>query len=216
LDESERKPMKALIIADLQNDFLPGGTLGVPNGDTIIPVINSITGLFDMVIATQDWHPADHESFASVHGKIPGETIGLHGISQILWPDHCIQDSRGSELAPGFILDRVTKIFRKGTHKEIDSYSCFFENDRKTSTGLADYLKAEKITEVYVCGLATDYCVKYSALDAAALGFETYLIADASRGVNIKPGDVEKAIEEMEQAGIIILTTDLVIEEFQP
>lgn len=208
--------MKALIIADVQNDFLPGGALGVPNGDMVIPAINSITGLFDIVIATQDWHPAGHESFASVHSKNPGELIDLHGISQVLWPDHCVQGSKGSELAPGFDTDRVTKIFRKGTHKEIDSYSCFFENDRKTTTGLVDYLKAEKITEVYVCGLATDYCVKYSALDAAALGFETYLIADASKGVNLKPGDVEKAIEEMENAGVKIVTTDLIIEEFEP
>lgn len=208
--------MKALIIADVQNDFLPGGALGVPDGDMVIPAINSITDLFDIVIATQDWHPAGHESFASVHAKNPGDLIDLHGISQVLWPDHCVQGSKGSELASAFNTDRVTRIFRKGTHKEIDSYSCFFENDRKTSTGLADYLKAEKITEVYVCGLATDYCVKYSALDAAALGFETYLIADASKGVNLKPGDVEKAIEEMEKAGVRIVTTDLITEKFRP
>lgn len=208
--------MKALIIADLQNDFLPGGALGVPNGDMIIPVINSVTDLFDIVIATQDWHPSDHESFASVHGKTPGEVIDLHGISQVLWPDHCIQGAKGSELATGFNTERVTRIFRKGTHKEIDSYSCFFENDRKTATGLVDYLKSEKVTKIYVCGLATDYCVKFSALDAAALGFETYLIEDASSGVNLKPGDVQKAIKEMENAGVKIVATDLIIEKLRP
>lgn len=207
--------MKALIIADIQNDFLPGGALGVPNGDMVIPVINAILDLFDMVIATQDWHPPDHYSFASYHGKKPGDVISINGIRQELWPDHCIQDSFGAELATAFNIEKVTRIFRKGAHKEIDSYSCFYENDRKTSTGLADYLKNNNVTDVYVCGLATDYCVKFSALDSASLGFRTYLIVDASRGVNLLPGDVEKAIEEMERAGVMIVTTDLIYEEYR-
>lgn len=202
--------MKALIITDVQNDFLPGGSLAVTNGDRIIPVINSISGLFDLVIATKDWHPPDHESFASVHGKRPGEVIDLHGITQILWPDHCIQETSGSELADNLDKKCIEKIFYKGTHKTIDSYSCFFENDRKTSTGLDFFLKEKGITEVFLCGLATDYCVKYSALDAVRLGFETWLLSDAAEGVELNPGDVEKSIDEMEQAGVkIVLSVNL-------
>lgn len=194
--------IKALVITDVQNDFLPGGALAVRGGDKIIPLINSIAGHFDLVIATKDWHPADHESFASVHGKKPGEIIDLHGITQILWPDHCIQDTEGSELAENLDKRLIKKIFLKGTHKSMDSYSCFFENDRKTSTGLDCYLKEKGIRQVFLCGLATDYCVKYSALDAVALGFETWLIKDAAEGVELNPGDVKKAVDEMEQAGI--------------
>lgn len=194
--------MRALIITDIQNDFLPGGALAVPEGDKIIPVINSISGLFDLVIATQDWHPADHDSFASIHGRKPGEVIDLLGIPQILWPDHCIQGSKGAELAHNLDKSKINMVFFKGTNRQIDSYSCFFENDKKTSTGLSTFLLANRITQVYVCGLATDYCVKYSALDSAKLGFDTFFIKDASKGVNITPGDVEKAIDEMEKAGI--------------
>ncbi|MDB5234011.1 MAG: nicotinamidase [Hymenobacter sp.] len=176
--------MKALLLIDIQNDFLPGGRLAVADGDAIIPLVNALHAKFELVVATQDWHPTGHHSFASSHaGRQPFEEIELHGRPQVLWPDHCTQTSAGAELAPGLRTERIEAIFRKGTNVEIDSYSAFFDNDRHRSTGLAAYLKGRGVTAVYVVGLAADYCVYYSALDALAAGFETTVITDATRAI---------------------------------
>lgn len=198
--------MKALILVDLQNDFCPGGALAVPEGDKVIPLANELQKQFDLVIATQDWHPRDHASFASNHpGKKIGEVIDLNGLPQVLWPDHCVQNTRGAELVASLDKTKIARVFQKGTDRDIDSYSGFFDNGHRKATGLGDYLKSKGVTDVYVCGLATDYCVKFTALDAVQLGFKTHLYANASRGVNLKPGDVDRAVEEMKRAGVEIL-----------
>ena len=197
--------MKSLILVDIQNDFLPGGALAVPNGDEIIPVVNRLQSLFPLVVATQDWHPANHGSFAANHpGQKPFEQIDLNGLIQTLWPVHCVQGTIGAELAPGLNRERISRIFQKGTDPGEDSYSGFFDNGHRHATGMVEWLKGRGVDEVYVCGLATDYCVKFTALDAVAAGFKTHLVADASRGVNLRPDDVKNAIAEMKQAGVII------------
>ena len=200
---------KALVLVDLQNDFIPGGSLAVREGDQVIPVANNVQKKkWELIVATQDWHPKDHGSFASNHrGKHPGDTIELGGLPQVLWPDHCVQGSRGAEFHPVLDRSRITKVFRKGTDKEIDSYSTFFDNAHRKSTGLGDWLEEQKITDVYLLGLATDYCVKYSALDAVHLGFKTHVVIDGCRGVELNPGDTKAAIEEMRTAGVEILTS---------
>ena len=197
---------RALIVVDVQNDFCPGGALAVSHGDEIVPIINGLMAreYFDLIVATQDWHPANHLSFASQHGKTPGEMIELNGVPQVLWPEHCVENTGGAELVEALKTSRIARIFQKGQKREVDSYSGFFDNDHQTETGLGDYLKSENINMVFVCGLATDYCVKYSALDAKALGFETTLIEDASSGVNLGSDDVEKAIGELKAAGVLI------------
>ena len=198
--------MKALILVDLQNDFIPGGALPVPEGDAVIPLANRMQDCFELVVATQDWHPADHGSFAVNHpGGKPGDVIDLNGLKQILWPVHCVQNTRGADLARGLITDRLKRIFRKGTDPGIDSYSGFYDNGHRKDTGLGDYLKGKGVTDVYILGLATDYCVKLTALDACQLGFATFLIEDACRGVDLKHGDVAQAIEDMKQAGVTVL-----------
>ena len=198
---------RALIVVDLQNDFCPGGALAVSHGDEIVPIINDLMAreYFDLIVATQDWHPANHLSFASQHGKTPGEMIELNGQTQVLWPDHCVESTPGAELVSELETSRIARIFQKGQKREVDSYSGFFDNDHQTETGLGGYLKTENVDEVFVCGLATDYCVKYSALDAKALGFATHLIEDASRGVNLQSDDVEKAVQEMKDAGVLVV-----------
>jgi len=209
--------MNALILVDIQNDFLPGGALAVPSGDQIIPVVNRLQPRFDLVVATQDWHPTNHGSFAANHpGRTPGEIITLAGLPQILWPTHCVQETAGAEFAP--TLDRKTwdRVFVKGTDLNIDSYSGFFDNGHRKATGLAEYLQDRGVTQVYVAGLATDYCVKFTALDAVAQGFQTYLISDACRGVNLQPGDVDRAIDEMKQAGIHIIDSGKIPETAAP
>jgi len=200
---------KALVLVDLQNDFIPGGSLAVREGDAVIPVANAVQKKkFDLIVATQDWHPKDHGSFASNHrGKHPGDMIELGGLPQVLWPDHCVQGSRGAQFHPVLDRARVTKVFRKGTDKEIDSYSTFFDNAHRKSTGLGEYLEEQKVTDVYLLGLATDYCVKYSALDAVKLGFKTHVVIDGCRGVELKRGDTQSAIEEMRRAGVEIVTS---------
>ena len=200
--------MKTLILVDLQNDFLPGGALAVTEGDQVIPLANRLQPLFDLVVATQDWHPAEHGSFAAQHaGKKPGQMVQLNGLPQVLWPPHCVQGTPGAAFAPGLNTRRISKIFPKGTDPQIDSYSGFFDNGHRKATGLGDYLKAEGVTAVYLLGLATDYCVKATALDARSLGFETCLIADACRGVNLQPGDVDRAVAEMRSAGVAVITS---------
>lgn len=196
--------MTALIIVDVQNDFCPGGALPVQDGDKVVPVINQLQEHFDVVVATQDWHPAGHKSFASSHGKNPGEMITLNGLEQILWPDHCVQGTPGAKFVNGLKLGRIDRIFQKGTDPEIDSYSGFFDNGHLKATGLAAYLREKKVGTVCVAGLATDYCVKFTALDAVEQGFQTILIKDACRGVNLNEGDVERAIAQMKKAGIAV------------
>jgi nicotinamidase/pyrazinamidase len=195
-----------LVLVDVQNDFLPGGALAVPRGDEVIPVANRLQPGFDLVVATQDWHPVGHGSFASTRpGKKPGEVAELAGLPQVLWPDHCVQGTRGAEFAAGLQMNRVEAIFRKGTDPAIDSYSGFFDNGHRKSTGLGDYLKGRGVTDLYVLGLATDYCVRFTSLDARKLGFRTFLVEDGSRGVELRPGDVARAVQEMHDAGVTIV-----------
>jgi nicotinamidase/pyrazinamidase len=198
--------MKALIIVDLQNDFLPGGALPVPHGDEVIPVANELQRRFELVLATQDWHPPDHGSFAANHsGKKPGDRIMLDGIEQILWPVHCVQHTHGAEFAPSFDTSRIAHVFHKGVERNIDSYSTFFDNAHRRHTGLADYLEKHGIKDIYLMGLAVDYCVKYSVLDARKLGLNTHVIVDGCRGIELEPGDVDRALEEMKRAGVVLL-----------
>ncbi|MBW3467979.1 bifunctional nicotinamidase/pyrazinamidase [Arthrospiribacter ruber] len=197
--------MKALIIVDVQNDFLPGGALAVKNGDQIIPIINRLQRKFSLIVATQDWHPENHGSFAANHsGKEIGESVSLNGVKQILWPVHCVQDSKGAEFHLDLNRNNWSKIIQKGTNPLVDSYSGFFDNNRNGDTGLSDYLKSEGVREIYICGLAADYCVKFTVLDGVDEGFTTYLIQDATKAVNLQEGDFEKALEEMEDHGAIL------------
>lgn len=200
---------KTLLLVDIQNDFLPGGALAVQEGDLVVPVANRIMHRFDLVVATQDWHPADHGSFASRYpGKAPGEFVELNGFEQILWPDHCVRDTFGAELAQGLLVEKIDHIVQKGMDRAVDSYSGFFDNDHKKETGLADYLRRRGVETVAMMGLATDYCVKYTALDARGLGFDVNLITDGVRGVELTPGDCDKALEEMKKAGVRLITSD--------
>jgi nicotinamidase/pyrazinamidase len=198
--------MNALIIVDLQNDFLPGGALPVPRGDEVIPFANELQRRFDLVLATQDWHPPDHGSFAANHpGKKPGDRIILDGIEQILWPVHCVQNTHGAEFAPSFDTRQIAHIFHKGIDPRIDSYSTFFDNAHRRTTGLGAYLKERSIEDIYLLGLALDYCVKYSALDARQLGFNTHIVVDGCRGIGLEPDDMDRALNEMNRAGAILL-----------
>ncbi len=204
--------MRALIVVDLQNDFVEGGALAVAGGKEIVGLINHLTCQFDLVIATQDWHPADHQSFASQHPKLPvGSKFMLGGTQQTVWPDHCVQGSFGADFVPQFDRSCVSQIFRKGYNRDIDSYSGFFDNNRKQATGLEQYLRDRGVEEVFVVGLATDYCVKFTALDAASLGFKTHLISDACQGVELSPGDIERSIAQMQAAGIVIQQSEQIM-----
>jgi nicotinamidase/pyrazinamidase len=193
--------MKALIIIDVQNDFCPGGALEVPNGDQIIPTINRLSETFDIVIQTQDWHPFGHSSFASSHtGKQPFETTDMPYGTQVLWPDHCVQGSKGANFHPDLHTPRSQLIVRKGFRKKIDSYSAFYENDDSTTTGLTGYLQARNIDQLYAVGLATDFCVKWSVLDGLKEGFELFVVEDAVKGIDLE-GSVDQAWTEMMEAG---------------
>lgn len=207
---------KAFLVVDIQNDFLPGGALGVKDGFQVIPLINKLMKQpFELIVASKDWHPANHGSFAEMHeGKKVGEHITLRGQDQILWPVHCVQDSKGAEFSDSLDQEHFDKVFHKGTDADIDSYSAFFDNGHLKATGMGDYLKEKGITDLYVAGLTTDYCVKYSVLDAIDLGFRTHVIRDACKPVNLSPDDEEKSIEEMKQIGAEVTTTEKVIEEF--
>lgn len=206
--------MNALIVVDVQYDFLPGGALAVPRGDEVIPVANRMMPLFDRVVASQDWHPADHGSFAVNHeGKKPGDVIDLHGLRQVLWPPHCVRNTHGAELADALDRARIDTVIRKGADPGIDSYSAFFDNDHRKKTTLDDYLKREGVTDCYILGLATDYCVKYTALDAVNLEYRTVLIRDGARGIDLDPGDIERAIDEMAEAGVRVTDSDTVARE---
>lgn len=201
--------MRALIIVDVQNDFCPGGALEVKDGDAVVPVINRVQQKFDLIVATQDWHPPDHASFASNHpNRTVGELINTNGQPQVLWPDHCVQGSQGAALRADLDQSKITRVFQKGQDREVDSYSGFFDNGHQIATGLADFLNERGVGQVYICGLATDYCVKYTALDARMLSFETVLIADACKGVNLQGEDVENAIREMQEAGVRVVNSN--------
>jgi nicotinamidase/pyrazinamidase len=182
--------MDALILVDIQNDFCPGGSLAVEEGDRIVPVVNELQKRFNLVVATKDWHPPGHASF------------------ETLWNPHCVQNTEGAEFVPALDTSRVAHVFLKGTDPAVDSYSGFFDNEHKRSTGLGDYLRAQGVTDVFICGLATDYCVKFTALDALRLGFRTTVVADACRGVEVNAGDTARAIEEMRAAGARIVESN--------
>lgn len=200
---------KALIIVDLQNDFCRGGSLEVPGGDEVVPIANALQNKFDLVVATKDWHPKDHTSFVTNHpGHQLGEIVMADNIPQILWPQHCVQGSKGAELHAQFDISGVHQFILKGVDKNIDSYSAFFDNAHLRHTGLADYLTAHEVQDIYLMGLATDYCVKYSCLDAIKLGFNVYVIAEGCRGVDLQAGDTERALVEMQAAGAKIVKLD--------
>lgn len=205
---AEKKDVKivaddALIVVDLQPDFMPGGNLAVEGGNEIIEDINDLIPLFATVVGTQDWHPVGHKSFASSHeGKKPYDLFEEPGLGPVLWPDHCVQGTFGADFHPDLSVDDITLILRKGIHTDIDSYSVFLENDKKTETGLSGYLKARGVKRVFMCGLALDYCVFYSAMDGVNFGFDVFVIEDLTRPVNSPPGHLERAMSTMRDIGV--------------
>jgi nicotinamidase/pyrazinamidase len=201
--------MKALLVVDVENDFMPGGALGISGADQIIPVINRIIPHFTLVLAAKDWHPEGHQSFAENHpGKKPGDIVTIHGIQQILWPAHCIRETRGSEFAPGLKKEAFDSVFFKGTDPWVDSYSAFFDNARQKATGLADYLKSRRTDQLFIVGIATEYCVLYSVLDALEMGISVTVVSDACKGINLHPGDADAALIKMAEKGATIITSD--------
>lgn len=193
---------RALLVIDVQNDFIPGGALAVPGGDEIVPLINRLGGCFATVVLAQDWHPPGHASFASSHpGKAPFEVIDLPYGAQVLWPEHCIQESRGAQFHPDLCISHAQLIVRKGGNPQVDSYSAFMEADQVTSTGLAGNLRERGIRTLYLCGLALDFCVAWSALHARRLGFETFVVVDACRAID-DSGSLAMAMQEMTEAGV--------------
>jgi nicotinamidase/pyrazinamidase len=198
--------MRALLLVDLQYDFLPGGALAVANGDETIAVARRLMPRFETVVATQDWHPSNHASFAVNHpGTQPGQKIDLDGLSQVLWPPHCVEGTRGAELHDDLDRRRLATVIRKGQDPRIDSYSGFFDNGRRKATGLHDWLQEHRIQQLYVMGLATDYCVKATVIDAIELGYDVWLIENGCRGVNLAPGDHDKAVNIMRGHGATII-----------
>lgn len=205
--------MEALILVDIQYDFLPGGSLAVAQGDQVIPVANALQERFDLVVATQDYHPRNHLSFAANHpGKHPGEFVELRGLKQVLWPVHCVQNTLGAAFAETLKMDKVKKVFQKGTDPEIDSYSGFYDNGHLRATGLGDYLKAQGVSKVVIVGLAADYCVKFTALDAKQAGFETTVVRDGTYAVNLQEGDLEKALEDLKASGVQIASSEEILQ----
>ena len=201
--------MKALLLIDIQYDFLPNGALAVPSGDSIIPIVNNIQDRFDLVVATQDWHPKGHKSFASSHaGKQVFEQIELQGLPQVLWPDHCVQGTSGANLSDAVNWNRTEAIFRKGTSLEIDSYSGFYDNGHLKATGLSNYLKGRGVTDVYVAGLAADYCVYFTAKDALHEGFNTFVIEDATKAIS-EDGFVQAKKDLQDKGGHIVQSSVL-------
>jgi len=200
--------MKALLIVDIQYDFCPGGALAVPDGDTIIPTVNQLIDHFDVIVQTQDWHPEGHSSFASSHeGKEPFDTVEMDYGTQVLWPDHCVQGSKGAEFHEDLNTLKSQVIIRKGFRRMIDSYSTFFENDQKTATGLTGYLKQRGITDLYTVGLATDFCVKWSILDGIDEGFNMHIVEDAVKGINLN-GSLDEAWDEMKKKGVRVTQSE--------
>lgn len=204
---------RALLLVDLQNDFVEGGALAVVGGLEVIEIANRLMPEFELVVATQDWHPPDHQSFASQHPELTvGDSFQLGGLSQTAWPDHCVQGSHGAELVKTLNLQRIQRVVRKGTDRGIDSYSGFFDNGHQRSTGLADYLREQNVSQVFVMGLATDYCVRATVLDALQAGVQTALIVDGCRGVELHQGDIERALNEMESAGALLTNSNSILE----
>jgi nicotinamidase/pyrazinamidase len=194
---------KALIVVDVQNDFCPGGALAVAEGDRIVPGINAIRDSYPLVVFSQDWHPADHRSFAATHpGKKPGDRIVLEGLDQILWPVHCVQETFGAAFRRDLDVRPGDPVVRKGTDRNVDSYSAFFDNARRRQTDLDAILKAHRIEEVHLAGLATDYCVRFTAEDALSLGYRVCVLTALTRGVNLEPQDSEKALEALARKGV--------------
>lgn len=204
--------MDALLIVDVQNDFLPGGALEVPEGDQVIPVINDLQKKFRTIVASRDWHPPDHGSFASNHpGHKPGDIINLKGLEQILWPDHCVQGSHGAEFAPQLNQEPVQKVIFKGSDPEVDSYSAFYDNGHRIETELHNYLQKKGIKTLYITGLAADVCVYFTVKDALLLEYETYLITDATRGVNMNPDDTKNAMADMKKQGAELIESRAIL-----
>lgn len=202
------KPTDALLIVDVQNDFCPGGSLAVEDADEIISVINGLEQSFQVIVATQDWHPDNQISFASSHpDAIPYEFIDVQGIEQVLWPDHCIQGTWGAEFHKDLNTLPIGLIVRLGMNRDFDAYSAFMENDRHTRTGLEGYFRSRQIANLYICGLAMDFCVFYSAMDAVGFGFNTYVIMDATRGIDVPTNNINRALDSMEQAGVHLIKT---------
>lgn len=200
-------------MVDIQNDFCPGGSLAVPQGDDVVSLANALQVKFDLVVATQDWHVRDHVSFAVNHpGSQVGDIIDIDGIQQVLWPAHCVQGTFGAQFHPELDVSRVSHIIHKGADRYIDSYSAFFDNAHLRSTGLADYLHEHGVVSIYLLGLATDYCVKYSCLDAVSLGFDVHLIVDACRGIDLQSGDIAKALQEVQAQGVKIVTSKEIVD----
>lgn len=198
--------MKALLLIDIQNDFLPGGALEVPRGDEVVAVANRLMPTYKLVVATQDWHPANHRSFITQHpDHRVGDVITLDGITQVLWPDHCVQGTVGAEFAAELDVNAIHHVIQKGTDRNIDSYSGFFDNARRRATGLETFLREKGVDEVHIVGLATDYCVKFTALDAAELGFQTVVLTEGTRGVELNEGDCEQALRQMQAAKITLV-----------
>ncbi len=209
-------PKNALVVVDVQNDFLPGGALGVASGDQILPHINRLVALsFDVCVASQDYHPAHHISFASRWGKKPGEQTCVNGVDQTLWPDHCVQGTKGADFSSNLDTSHFELVAHKGVNPEVDSYSIFFDSKKQLATGLDEFLQKKQITDVYFAGLATEYCVFYSVVDSIHLGFKPHVIIDACRGIDLNQGDVERAIQKMQDLGAEIVTTDEVVRRFQ-
>ena len=200
--------MTALLLIDLQVDFMPTGMLPVAEGDAVVPLANALMPHYELVVATQDWHPANHGSFAANHPwRKPGQVIELNGLPQVLWPIHCVQESWGAEFHADLATDRIDYVVQKGTDPGIDSYSGFYDNGHRRATGLAGYLRQQRVDTVHVMGLAADYCVKFTVLDALQEGFRTVLIQDGTRGVNLEVGDTERAIAQMQGAGAQVETS---------
>jgi nicotinamidase/pyrazinamidase len=204
------QPTDALLVIDVQNDFMPGGNLGVPDGDAVVPLINALANRFEHVILTQDWHPHQHISFASTHNKQPFESIEVHYGPQTLWPDHVIQHTAGAAFHPALHIPHAELVLRKGFRRHIDSYSAFLENDHTTPTGLAGYLRERNLTRLFLCGLAYDFCVRYSAIDGKNLGFETIIINDATRPVGL-PGSVVDTKKALRDQGVSEITSSALI-----
>jgi nicotinamidase/pyrazinamidase len=203
--------MRAFVIVDMQNDFMPGGALGVPQADQLIPIINRLIPQFSLVVATQDWHPSNHVSFAANHqGKKTGERIRVEGEEQILWPVHCVRNTEGAALVEGLQKSQIACAFFKGTDEMIDSYSAFFDNAHLKSTGLGEYLKTHGVDEVVIAGVATDYCVLYSVLDALQLGFRVVVVTDACLAINVEPDDDKRAFAAMQAKGAKLLLSSQV------
>jgi nicotinamidase/pyrazinamidase len=202
--------MKVLIMIDIQKDFIPGGSLAVEEGDLIIPAVNGLQPAFEMLVATQDWHPPGHVSFASSHsGMLPGDKIDLDGVEQMLWPDHCVQASEGAEFADDLNMGKVQKIIRKGTDPEIDSYSGFFDNQHKRDTGLHDYLQKKNVDTIFITGLAADVCVLYTTLDALDLDYDVFLVEDATKAVGGEKA-LRNTLQELKNKGAQVITSRVV------